>query len=148
MARLSTSGAVAPESTSINLARLISRLQTTLLEPDTETAHRLRTSRFERSKVGAVSDDDCGMSSYDANSITLQNLEYAKTLLLRLEQESANIKSQSKKQDVQNELQAKQDQLDALDGRLNELNAVCYCRTSVSSYLYMSAVAALFPATI
>lgn len=55
MARLSTPGARAPDHTPLNLTRLISRLQNTLLEPDAETSHRLRASGFERRKVGAVS---------------------------------------------------------------------------------------------
>lgn len=55
MARLSTPGARAPDHTSLNLTRLISRLQNTLLQPDAETARRLRASGFERRKVGAVS---------------------------------------------------------------------------------------------
>ncbi|OBT70298.1 hypothetical protein VE03_00066 [Pseudogymnoascus sp. 23342-1-I1] len=106
MARLSTSGAraPAPDHTSLNLTRLISRLQNTLLEPDAETSHRLRASGFERRKVGA-------------------NLEYAKTLLLRLGQESPNVKPQPNKQDAQSDLQTKKQQLDALDARLHELNA-------------------------
>ncbi|ELR10188.1 hypothetical protein VC83_03017 [Pseudogymnoascus destructans] len=104
MARLSTPGARAPDHTSLNLTRLISRLQNTLLEPDAETSRRLRASGFERRKVEA-------------------NLEYAKTLLLRLGQESPNVKPQSNKLDAQSDLDAKKHQLDALDARLHELNA-------------------------
>ncbi|KFY65139.1 hypothetical protein V496_02772 [Pseudogymnoascus sp. VKM F-4515 (FW-2607)] len=104
MARLSTPGARAPDHTSLNLTRLISRLQNTLLEPDAETSHRLRASGFERRKVEA-------------------NLEYAKTLLLRLGQESPSVKPQPNKQDAQSDLQIKKRQLDALDARLHELNA-------------------------
>lgn len=55
MARLSTPGARAPDHTSLNLTRLIARLQNTLLEPDAETSRRLRASGFERRKVEAVS---------------------------------------------------------------------------------------------
>lgn len=55
MARLSTPGARAPDHTSLNLTRLILRLQNTLLEPDAETSRRLRASGFERRKVEAVS---------------------------------------------------------------------------------------------
>ncbi|OBT55139.1 hypothetical protein VE04_04574 [Pseudogymnoascus sp. 24MN13] len=104
MARLSTPGARAPDHTSLNLTRLILRLQNTLLEPDAETSRRLRASGFERRKVEA-------------------NLEYAKTLLLRLGQESPNVKPQPYKQDAHSDLQAKKQQLDALDARLHELNA-------------------------
>jgi hypothetical protein len=45
-------------------------------------------------------------------------------LLLRLGQESPNIKPQPNGRDSQNDLQAKKQQLDALDARLHELNAV------------------------
>jgi hypothetical protein len=45
-------------------------------------------------------------------------------LLLRLGQESPNVKPQSNKLDAQSDLQAKKQQLDALDARLHELNAV------------------------
>ena len=61
MARLSPSVVVNPDLTAINLTRLISRLHATLLEPDGETAHRLRTSVYERNKVGAVRNNFKGL---------------------------------------------------------------------------------------
>jgi hypothetical protein len=54
MARVSAGGASAPDPTAINLARLLARLQKTLLQPDNATEQRLRTSSYERSRVDAV----------------------------------------------------------------------------------------------
>jgi len=104
MARLSTAGASTPETAAINLTRLLSRLQKTLLRPDSVTEQRLRSSSYERIKVGT-------------------NLDYAKTLLLRLEQDTVNIKIQSRKQEAQAELLQKRDVIRALDERLEEFEA-------------------------
>jgi hypothetical protein len=54
-----------------------------------------------------------------------QNLDYARQLLLRLEKESAGIKVQSKKSEVQAELVLKRDQIQTLGERLQELEMVC-----------------------
>ncbi|KAF2758321.1 hypothetical protein EJ05DRAFT_475652 [Pseudovirgaria hyperparasitica] len=103
MARLATAGAPpgAPDTTSINLERILSRLERTLLSSNSDP--KLRRSGFERTKVGA-------------------NLEHARSLLLRLEHESADIKIQSRKQTVQAELQARREQIKRLTQRLYELN--------------------------
>lgn len=55
MARLSTTGAAAPDTAAIDLTRLLARLQNTLLNPDGATERRLRTSSYERQKVQTVS---------------------------------------------------------------------------------------------
>lgn len=54
----------------------------------------------------------------------MQNLEYARGLLLKLEQEALNIKVQSKKVDTQTELVKKRETLQRLSERLEELNEV------------------------
>jgi hypothetical protein len=54
MARVSAGGANAPDPTAINLTRLLARLQKTLLQPDTATEQRLRTSSYARGRVDAV----------------------------------------------------------------------------------------------
>lgn len=60
MARLSISSArLAPSSPQTDaftdLTRLLSRLQQTVLRADAERERRLRTSEYERKKVGTVS---------------------------------------------------------------------------------------------
>ncbi|CZT47582.1 uncharacterized protein RSE6_08162 [Rhynchosporium secalis] len=100
MARLSSANA--PDLTTINLTRLLARLQQTLISPDSVTEARLRTS-FEREKVGT-------------------NIEYARTLLVRLEQDALSIKVQSKKHEVQADLVSKRETIQRLAERLEELN--------------------------
>lgn len=52
-----------------------------------------------------------------------QNLEYAKTLLLRLEQEITQFKNPATRYELLNDLSHKQSQVNILDSRLHELNA-------------------------
>ncbi|KAH7336445.1 synaptobrevin [Rhexocercosporidium sp. MPI-PUGE-AT-0058] len=100
MARLSSANA--PDITTINLTRLLARLQQTLVNPDSATESRLRTS-LEREKVGT-------------------NIEYARTLLVKLEQDAHGIKVQSKKHEVQTDLVQKREMIQRLSERLEELN--------------------------
>ncbi|KAF2239088.1 hypothetical protein EV356DRAFT_515328 [Viridothelium virens] len=90
------------DPTAINLSRLLSRLEQNLLSPEAENRYH---SSYERAKVGA-------------------NLEYARTLLLRLEHDSAGLKVQSKRQQLQTDLQTKRDQIKRLNQRLYELNQI------------------------
>jgi len=90
-----------PDTTAISLQRLLSRLEHTLLSPDADT--NLRKSSYDRTKVGA-------------------NLEYARSLLLKLEHDSAGIKIQSRKQALQVDLKAKRNLIKQLNQRLYELN--------------------------
>ncbi|RFU34598.1 hypothetical protein B7463_g1736, partial [Scytalidium lignicola] len=112
MARLSISGAPppAPDITSVNLARMIARLQGILITPDAATEARLRGSSYERERVET-------------------NLEYARSLLLRLEQDATNIKIQSRKQETQVDLIRKREQLQGLNERLQELNELAAYET-------------------
>merc|ERR1711964_419455 len=86
----------------INLTRLLARLQQTLISPDSATESRLRTS-LEREKVGT-------------------NIEYARTLLVRLEQDAQTIKVQSRKHELQADLVQKREMLQRLSERLDEMN--------------------------
>jgi hypothetical protein len=54
MAKVSSLGASAPDRNAINLTRLLARLQKTLLDQDITTEQRLRSSGYERRKVGTV----------------------------------------------------------------------------------------------
>ncbi|KAL8841514.1 MAG: hypothetical protein Q9170_000897 [Blastenia crenularia] len=84
----------------INLRRALSRLeQKILLSPDP----RLAQSSFERTKTSA-------------------NLEYARTLLLRLEHDTSGLKIQSLKQERQTTLLAQRSLIKRLTERLRELD--------------------------
>ncbi|KAH8670290.1 hypothetical protein BGZ60DRAFT_407094 [Tricladium varicosporioides] len=108
MARLSISGGAAPPSTdlnSINLTRMVARLHQLLIVPDPETEARLKASSLEREKVAT-------------------NLQYAKELLLKLEQDAQYIKILSRKQEMQFDLVRKRDVLLRIEERLQELNEI------------------------
>lgn len=53
-----------------------------------------------------------------------QNLEYARGLLVKLEQDALHIKVQSRKQQTQLDLVAKRNQILLLEERLQEFNEV------------------------
>ncbi|KAH8756550.1 hypothetical protein BGZ57DRAFT_909276 [Hyaloscypha finlandica] len=103
MARLSTVNNPAPDPTAINLTRMIARLQKILISPDQDTESKLRSSSLEREKVGT-------------------NLEHARSLLLKLEQDAQNIKVQTRKQETQMELSKKREMIQRLSERLEELH--------------------------
>lgn len=89
------------ENTAINLTRALSRLERKILiSPDP----RLALSSFERAKTSA-------------------NLEHARTLLLRLEHESSNLKIQSRKQERQRTLFDQRALIKRLTERLHELDS-------------------------
>ncbi|KAI9799732.1 MAG: hypothetical protein M1833_003851 [Piccolia ochrophora] len=102
MARLSGVASPPSDPTLTNLTRLLSRLEGNILTPSPDQDARLRKSTFERNRVGA-------------------NVEYARTLLLRLEHESSTVKAQSKKQQVQTDLSQKRQLIKRLNERLYEL---------------------------
>ncbi|KAF2462222.1 hypothetical protein BDY21DRAFT_330802 [Lineolata rhizophorae] len=97
MARTSPADA---DAAVVSLARLLAHLEGSVLSPDADPS--LRSSPYERSKVDA-------------------NLEYARTLLLRLEHESAGIKDLGKKQAVLADIQTKRQVIKQLNQRLYEL---------------------------
>ncbi|KAI9783753.1 MAG: hypothetical protein M1835_003738 [Candelina submexicana] len=101
MARPSSIDSRIADSTAIDLIGLLSRLEHTLLSPDANP--RARTSSFDRARIGA-------------------NLEYARSLLLRLEWQSPSIKVQSLQQQTQKKLIEQRDLIKRLDDRLYELN--------------------------
>ncbi|KAL2353632.1 hypothetical protein BJ546DRAFT_880657 [Cryomyces antarcticus] len=101
MSKRSVSGPKTTDPTQINLTRLLSRLEHSVLSADADP--QLRKFSYERAKVGA-------------------NLEYARTLLLRLEHDSAGVKTQSRKQAVQTDLQSKRELIKRLNQRLYDLN--------------------------
>ncbi|KAH0562476.1 hypothetical protein GP486_002833 [Trichoglossum hirsutum] len=102
MARLSAALSNTPDTTAIDLTRLLSRLEQILLTetPESRTA---RASSFERTKIAT-------------------NLEYARSLLLHLEREALAINTLSRKQSLQRELLEKRELIKRLNERLHELN--------------------------
>ncbi|KAF2014921.1 hypothetical protein BU24DRAFT_224447 [Aaosphaeria arxii CBS 175.79] len=91
-----------PDTTTINLNRLLSRLEHILLSP--EASPNLQNSSLERKRVGA-------------------NVEYARTLLLNLEHSATTSSaSKAKKTALQSDLQKKRELIKQLNQRLLELN--------------------------
>lgn len=59
-----------------------------------------------------------------ANSLMLQNLEYARDLLVHVEQDAQNIKVLARKQEIQADLVRKRHMIQRLGERLEELSEV------------------------
>ncbi|EEY20573.1 synaptobrevin [Verticillium alfalfae VaMs.102] len=89
MARLShalgVTPAATPERGTAELAQLLSRLEHTILRADQARERRLRSSEFERARINS-------------------NLDYARSLLTRLEQETMGLKFQARKAELQTDL--------------------------------------------
>ncbi|TGO49278.1 hypothetical protein BOTNAR_0437g00020 [Botryotinia narcissicola] len=102
MARLNTVPVPARDPTATNLERMLVRLQKIILGPDTSATSQ---SYAERVKTGA-------------------NLEYARGLLVHVEQDAQNIKVLSRKQEVQADLVRKRHLIQRLGERLEELREI------------------------
>ncbi|KAF1835175.1 synaptobrevin [Decorospora gaudefroyi] len=100
MATTSRSPAGYADTTSINLNRLLSRLDRIVL---VDPSPQLRKSPYERARVSA-------------------NIEHARTLLLNLEHNASTIPSKSKKTELQTDLQQKRELIKQLNQRIYELN--------------------------
>ncbi|GAB1732534.1 hypothetical protein NU195Hw_g6168t1 [Hortaea werneckii] len=87
------------QNSTITLNRLLTKLDSTLLQTPNP---KLGSSQYERARISA-------------------NLEHARTLLLTLEKQSATIRTQSQRQQVQTALQQKRDLIKRLNGKLQEL---------------------------
>ncbi|KAI1384621.1 uncharacterized protein F4822DRAFT_368126 [Hypoxylon trugodes] len=88
-----------------DLNRLLDRLQENILHADAERERRLRTSEYERSKARV-------------------NIDYARSLLTRLEQDALAIKVHSRRQEVQADLNQKRDLLEQVTERFRELEEI------------------------
>ncbi|KAL6715488.1 hypothetical protein ACLMJK_006449 [Lecanora helva] len=100
MARNSSLNLNPRDVAAIDLGRVLERLEKRILGADADP--RLLHSNFERTK-------------------TVANLEYARTLLLRLEHSSSSIKLPSKKQAAQSDLFAQRALIKRLSERMHEL---------------------------
>ncbi|KAG9854252.1 hypothetical protein KCU98_g2658, partial [Aureobasidium melanogenum] len=101
------------ENISVDLDQLLTRLSDTLLSPTADDTH-LRTTPYERNRISA-------------------NVEYARTLLLRLEHNTQDIKTQTHKTTLQNDLASKRDLIKRLNTRLLELNQLAALHDDSSS---------------
>ncbi|KAI1196616.1 hypothetical protein F5X97DRAFT_304656 [Nemania serpens] len=88
-----------------DLTRLLERLQHTILHADAERERRLRTSEYERNKAGI-------------------NLEYARNLLTKLEEDVPAIKTHAKRQETQADLSQKRAVFEQIEERLRELEDI------------------------
>ncbi|RDA83726.1 hypothetical protein CP532_0224 [Ophiocordyceps camponoti-leonardi (nom. inval.)] len=95
----------------LQLSQLLSRLEQNVLRPSTEREQQLRTSEYERTRVGALMGNQFGR----------QNVEYARTLLVALEQDVAAIKAPGRRSEMQDALQAAREVVDGLLDRLADL---------------------------
>ncbi|GAP89268.1 putative synaptobrevin [Rosellinia necatrix] len=85
-----------------DLTRLLGRMQQSILHTDGERERRLRTSEHERNKASI-------------------NLEYARTLLTKLEQDALAVKVHARRQEMQADLSRKRAVFEQLTERLREL---------------------------
>ncbi|GJC80731.1 protein transport protein use1 [Colletotrichum liriopes] len=106
MARLSTSSPYTPSPSSekgaAELNQLLRRLDQTILHADQDHERRLRASEFERARLNS-------------------NLDYARSLLTRVEQEAMHVKLLSRRQDMQADLNRKRELLERLMDRMHDL---------------------------
>ncbi|CAJ2506053.1 Uu.00g001830.m01.CDS01 [Anthostomella pinea] len=97
-----------------DLNRLLARLQQSILHADAERERRLRSSQYERNRVGTLA--NTGLVP-----IAQQNLEYARTLLTKLEQDALGVKVHARRKDMQADLDRKRDVFERVSERLREL---------------------------
>ncbi|KAI1413752.1 membrane fusion protein Use1-domain-containing protein [Hypoxylon sp. FL1857] len=88
-----------------DLNRLLARLQENILHADAERERRLRTSEYERSKARV-------------------NIDYARSLLTKLEQDALAVKVHSRRQELQADLNQKREVLEQVTERFQELDEV------------------------
>ncbi|KAK4106742.1 hypothetical protein N658DRAFT_461612 [Parathielavia hyrcaniae] len=85
-----------------DLSMLLNRLQRTILHADADREARLKESEFEREKAQA-------------------NINYARSLLTKLEQDALTVKILVRRQEAQADLVRKRELLDQLSERLSDL---------------------------
>ncbi|KAI2471437.1 hypothetical protein F4781DRAFT_111512 [Annulohypoxylon bovei var. microspora] len=88
-----------------DLNRLLARLQENILHADADRERRLRASEYERSKARV-------------------NIDYARSIVTKLEQDALAIKVHSRRQEVQADLNQKREILDQVAERFQELEDV------------------------
>ncbi|KAH7326413.1 putative synaptobrevin protein [Stachybotrys elegans] len=110
MARLShvpylSGNTTVPSTLSAELGQLLYRLQQAVLHPTPERERRLRTSEYERAKLAV-------------------NLDHARSLLSRLEQDALTIKAPHRRSEVQGTLNRQREILEQLLDRLEDYRKI------------------------
>ncbi|KAK3333538.1 hypothetical protein B0T19DRAFT_440292 [Cercophora scortea] len=106
-----------------DLSRLLDRLQHTILLASGEREVRLRTSEFERAKAQS-------------------NIDHARSLLTKLEQEALAIKIYARRQETQADLNRKRELLDHLAEHMNDLNEMAAAAAAAATATAAAAAAA------
>ncbi|EER40674.1 synaptobrevin [Histoplasma capsulatum H143] len=114
MARKFPESYASPDITLVNLTHLLARLENNLISPsaDLKLVHR---SPYHRARVGA-------------------NIEYSRTLLMKLELSLPNIKIQARKLSLQTNLAHKRQQIKALKARLDEITAIAEAEPDTQTF--------------
>ncbi|KAF1350633.1 hypothetical protein BDV97DRAFT_151684 [Delphinella strobiligena] len=108
-----------PETLQIDLDRLLTRLSNQLLPPTTSSVNAdANSNAAEPTSLGSKSTLE--NSTYERSRVGA-NVEYARTLLLRLEHASGAIKTGTRKTAMQTELERKREIIKRLNQRLLEL---------------------------
>lgn len=107
----------------IQLSQLVTRLQQNVLHPTPERERRLRTSEYERARVEAVC-LQVPLAGDICSSKPSQNLEYAMSLLKRLEEDATRIKAQAPRLERQDALNARREMLETLLDHMEDLRQV------------------------
>ncbi|EEH42460.1 uncharacterized protein PADG_07280 [Paracoccidioides brasiliensis Pb18] len=115
MARKLAESDSSPDTTSINLTHLLARLESNLLSPSADLKP-LRRSPYHRARVGA-------------------NIEYARSLILKLELSLPNIKIQSHKHALQADLAQRRQQIMALNEQLDAISAAAEADSETQAFL-------------
>ncbi|EEH06493.1 synaptobrevin [Histoplasma capsulatum G186AR] len=135
MARKLPESYASPDITLVNLTHLLARLENNLISPsaDLKLVHR---SPYHRARVGAVSipRQFLHMQSWLSTDYFSKNIEYSRTLLMKLELSLPNIKIQARKVSLQTNLAHKRQQIKALKARLDEITAIAEAEPDTQTF--------------
>ncbi|KAK2590612.1 hypothetical protein QQS21_011714 [Conoideocrella luteorostrata] len=102
---LSDNAVSSPDVSLAELTQLLLRLQQNILHPTPDRDRRLRASEYERARVESI-------------------LEYARSVLTKLEQDALQVKAPTKRAQTQSLLNANRDRLETLLDRLEDLRHI------------------------
>ncbi|KAI9167462.1 hypothetical protein HJFPF1_03589 [Paramyrothecium foliicola] len=107
MARLSSAPFMAiahttsQQTSAAELSQLLARLQQSVLHPTSDRERRIRTNEYERARLES-------------------NIEYARTLLTKLERDALDVKAPGRRSELQGSLNAHRELIDLLLDRIND----------------------------